>query len=75
MSLSRTQRLLRRFVSAVRFAEMERESRAWVVEGVCGFRSNVWEVGGIRYRAQGKRTTWGKCPLCGRRHGFRIYRA
>ena len=75
MSLSNTQRFARRFVSPERFADMERESRRWVVAGACGFRSDVWEVGGIRYKARGRRATWGKCPGCGKRHGFRIFRA
>lgn len=75
MSLSLSQRLAKRFVSPARFAEMERESRDWLVEGACGFRSNVWDIGGIRYKAKGVgRRIWGRCPQCGKHHWFRIYR-
>jgi len=74
MTLSKSQRLARRFSPAGTFAAMEHESRAWIVEGACGYRTSVWEAGGIRYKARGTRRTWGKCPGCGKRHGFRIYR-
>lgn len=76
MSLSRTQKLVRLFSSRERFAAMERESRDWIVEGSCGFRSTVWDMGGIRYKAASKgRATFGRCPSCGKRHGFKVHKA
>lgn len=63
--MSRVQRLAKRFSSAERFAEMERESRQWVMDCPCGATTSVWEMGGIRYEAAstGKVTT-GRCATC-----------
>ncbi len=64
-AVSRVQRLAKRFSSAERFAEMERESRQWVMDCPCGATTSVWEMGGIRYEAAstGKVTT-GRCATC-----------
>ncbi|MEL6430342.1 MAG: hypothetical protein AAFU73_12510 [Planctomycetota bacterium] len=53
---------------------MERHSRAWRVRGPCGFESTVWDMGGIRWMAAGKKATWGRCPGCGKRHRFDVTR-
>jgi len=61
------QRLVRRFVSARRFAAMEAESRSWkaICPG-CGAVRSIWDMGGIRYKASGNPRRRIRCPGCGR---------
>lgn len=46
-------------------AELERESRSWIMTCSAGHEQSVWDAGGLRYRAAGKpiKTAW--CPQCG----------
>ncbi len=55
---------LQRFVLWL-FPEAEVDSRRWTfVCTACGQRSDVWEAGGIRYRASGRPTSLVRCPKC-----------
>ena len=46
--------------------EVERETRKWVIEcKTCGANKNLWEAGGMRYKAYGNRTVLGRCAGCG----------
>lgn len=74
MPPSSLQRALARVLPKRVFASMERHSRAWRVRGPCGFESTVWDMGGIRWMAAGKKATWGRCPGCGKRHRFDVTR-
>lgn len=65
---SLTQRLALRLMPG-RAAEIERESREWLVTCPnCGHARSIWDMGGIRYKAKsrGKRMRI-KCPACGER--------
>ena len=73
--LSASQRLLRRLVRPATFAAIEAESRCWLIEGACGSLTNVWDAGGIRYKARGTKYKYQRCPVCGTRHRFKIFRA
>ena len=45
---------------------VERESREWKYEcGQCGHSESVWEMGGIRYKANSEKSYIGRCPACG----------
>ncbi|MET3963811.1 putative RNA-binding Zn-ribbon protein involved in translation (DUF1610 family) [Marmoricola sp. OAE513] len=65
--MSLTQRLVLRFAGN-RAAEIERESRSWVVHcPSCGVRTSYWDLGGVRWKASstGKKIR-STCPGCGR---------
>jgi ribosomal protein S27E len=52
--LSLRDRILSR-ASSERAAEMEAESRTWMVRcRKCGNERSVWEMGGLRYKARGR---------------------
>lgn len=46
-------------------AELERESRSWIMTCSAGHERSVWEAGGLRYRARGKPIKLAWCPQCG----------
>ena len=52
-----------------RAAEIERESREWLVTCPdCGDSRSYWELGGVRYKAASKGKRMGiTCPACGKR--------
>ena len=46
---------------------VERESREWKFEcGQCGHGESVWDMGGIRYKANAEKSYIGRCPACGK---------
>ncbi len=55
-------------------ADMEAESRTWMVKCPCGYEQSVWEMGGIRWKAAGNPKRYLRCPSCGDRHWHTIYR-
>lgn len=60
------QRLIVRCVPRAWAAAMEAESRSWaIVCQKCGSESNVWDAGGIRYKAAGNPVKLFPCPNCG----------
>jgi hypothetical protein len=64
---SRIQRFFLRLFPR-RAGDMESESREWkVICSKCGHERDIWELGGIRYKAwsRGKRMGM-RCPACGR---------
>ncbi len=70
MAAARFQRLVVRLVPRSWAATMEAESREWTVRcGRCGSERSLWELGGIRWKAnRAQRTgTWVRCPACGER--------
>ncbi len=47
-------------------AAIEDESRRWrVVCQTCGTESNVWDAGGVRYKAAGNPVKLFRCRHCG----------
>lgn len=45
---------------------MQAESRAWaIVCQTCGSESNVWDAGGVRWKATGSPVKLFRCPNCG----------
>jgi transposase-like protein len=47
-------------------ADMEAESRSWMVRcPSCSFERSVWELGGIRWKAAGNPRRHMHCPQCG----------
>jgi len=47
-------------------AEMEAESRDWMMRcPQCNHERSIWEAGGIRWKAAGNPKRWIRCPQCG----------
>lgn len=59
------QRLILAFLPAAKRAAAEAETRAWHYTcETCGHARSVWDLGGIRWKAKGRRTTRALCPAC-----------
>ncbi len=72
--MSLVQRIARALVSAERFAAMEKETRNWVVECcTCGCQRDLWDLGGIKYKARGTSYTFGRCPDCRKSRRLKVY--
>lgn len=55
---------------------VERESRQLKVEcGHCGHAQSVWDMGGIRYKANAEKSYRGRCPACGQSGKRRLHRS
>jgi hypothetical protein len=47
--------------------EAERDSRLWKTTcKTCGHASNIWDLGGMRWKAAGNPTRALRCPTCAR---------
>ena len=59
-----------------RAAEIERESREWlVICPHCGDSRSLWDLGGVRYKAASKGKRMGiRCPACGKRSMAKVER-
>jgi hypothetical protein len=72
--MSLAQRIAKAWVSKEKFAAFEAETRKWVVECcTCGRRRDLWDLGGIKYKAYGTSYTYGKCPACQKRRPHKLY--
>ncbi len=56
------------------FRSMQDESQTWLMRCPCGHETSVWEMGGIRWKADGKPIRWGQCGGCGERFFAQVYR-
>jgi DNA-directed RNA polymerase subunit RPC12/RpoP len=63
---NRIQRFIARLFGT-RAGDMESESREWlVICPKCGRERNIWELGGIRYKARSRGKRMGmRCDACG----------
>lgn len=56
-------------------AEIEAETRKWWVTcRTCGNSRNLWDVGGVRYKASGTKSSYGNCSTCGRKRWLKIHK-
>jgi len=39
-------------------------TRLWLIECPCGHKRDLWDVGGVRYKAAGEPRNYCKCPKC-----------
>lgn len=63
--MSPAQRLLRAVLPAKWLADLEAETRCWEVAcKTCGRSKDLWEAGGLRWRATGTSQTAGFCTAC-----------
>jgi hypothetical protein len=55
-----------RFMPASWRADAMAQTKAWRVQfSGCPHESNLWDVGGLRWKASGSFTTRARCPVCG----------
>ena len=59
-------RFLKFILPAKAFAAVREETKEWLVECPCGHKRDVWDSGGVRYKAAGERKQLRFCPLCGK---------
>jgi hypothetical protein len=56
-----------KFMSPKMRAEAEADSRAWVAKCPrCGTDNSIWDIGGVRYKAVGNKTSLVCCTGCGK---------
>lgn len=46
------------------FAAVRDGTRLWLIECPCGFKRDLWDVGGVRYKAVGEPRNYLSCPKC-----------
>ncbi len=63
--MSALRRFLFKVLPARWTADMEKESRAWMLRCPCGYEKSVWDWGGIRWKASGNPKRKLTCPQCG----------
>jgi predicted RNA-binding Zn-ribbon protein involved in translation (DUF1610 family) len=74
--MSGIQRFLTSILPSKWAADMEAESRSWMVQcPSCGHARSVWELGGIRWKAAGSPRRYMRCPQCGEAGWHTIARA
>jgi hypothetical protein len=55
-------------------ADMEAESRKWMIRCPnCGHERSYWDVGGVRWKAAGNPRLYRRCPQCERRSWHYVY--
>ena len=63
--MSTIQRFFAAVLPASTFQAMESESRRWVMRcDKCGTARSIWDMGGIRYLASGKKRLLRRCTGC-----------
>ena len=59
-------RFLRFVLPVWAFVAVRAGTKQWLLECPCGHKSDVWDSGGVRYKATGEPLQLGRCPACGR---------
>ena len=66
-------RFLKFILPAKAFAAIKAGTKQWLAECPCGHKRDVWDSGGVRYKAAGEPKHRRHCPACGKKtwHKFR----
>ncbi len=72
--MSFIQRLITALVPSSMTKAMEAESRTWMMRCPAGHERSIWEAGGIRAGAAGRKRTVVWCPQCGKLRWHKVYR-
>ncbi|KIT14465.1 hypothetical protein [Jannaschia aquimarina] len=73
--MSPAQKILRAVLPARWFADLETETRQWEVAcRTCGRSRDLWEAGGLRWRAASEQSVAGYCSACEARRKMVIRR-
>jgi len=72
--LTFAQRMALTGASEEKRALIEEESSLWMVQcRHCGFEASVWDLGGVRYHARGRKIRRRHCPECDKRRAHDVY--
>ncbi len=73
--MSGIQKLLTSILPRRWAADMEAESRNWMVTcPSCGYARSVWDMGGVRWKAAGTPRRYLTCPQCGKAGWHKVAR-
>ncbi len=56
------------------FEAVKAGTRQWLIECPCGFKRDLWDVGGVRYKAVGEPRSYSACAECGKGTWHKIRR-
>ena len=59
-------RFLKFILPAKAFAAVRAGTKEWLAECPCGNKRDLWNAGGVRYKATGEPRQLGHCPACGK---------
>jgi hypothetical protein len=59
-------KFLKFILPARAFAALRDGTRQWLIECPCGFKRDLWDLGGVRYKAAGQPRRYATCPSCGK---------
>ena len=59
-------RVLKFILPAKAFAAVRAGTKLWLIECRCGHRRDIWDAGGVRYKAAGDPRRLLRCPVCGK---------
>ena len=57
-------RFLKFILPAKGFAAVRAGTKEWLAECPCGHKRDIWDSGGVRYKAAGEPRCGGYCPAC-----------
>lgn len=72
--MSAIQRLFTRLLPRAWAADMEADSRMWMIRCPCGYEQSIWDIGGIRWKAVGNSRSFRRCIQCGKLTWHTLYR-
>lgn len=72
--MSTVQHIARHVLPPAVYNAVRDRSQHWLMRCPCGHETSVWEMGGLRWKADGKSVRWGRCAKCGERYVGQIYR-
>lgn len=58
-------RLLKFILPEKAFTAVRDGTREWLIECQCGHTRDLWDAGGVRYKAAGEPRRYLTCPKCG----------
>jgi len=65
---------LKRLLPAKAWNAVKAGTKEWLTECPCGHKQDLWDSGGVRYKATGEPRRLGFCPACGKHAMQRIRR-
>ncbi len=75
MEHSFIQKLFKALLPQTTFADMEKESRVWMIQcEKCKYEKSIWEMGGVRWKAAGNPKKYRMCAICGERNWHTVYK-
>lgn len=74
-ALSLWQKIFKMIASEETFRSIEAESRLWTLQcSNCKFERSIWEMGGVRWKAEGSPRVYRACPNCSQKNWHTIYK-